>query len=251
MCLLPIRGSIGAEVARIVTRSAARKGKGLLLLGCWLAAAGAGCQRGGAPASSGGLARTPTPDRGGPARSCDVVLRELRMALSSVSSDCGADADCTCFDHGFGPRGCGLVARRDAVRALERLVDETRRGGCAEAAECPPFECKAYCRPRGAKRGYCAQRDRCVELSDAFEATLAKAPGECKTAADCGRYRAGVGRNCGGVTDRATADALAKIAGQFFAEKCRYQVNCAPRAVRPIACAGGRCGTVLPRLYGR
>jgi len=218
-----------------------------------LCVAAADCARGEPAGAAPPLPATPAaqrsaPDRGGAPRSCEVVLRDLRFALSSVESACERDADCLCFDQGYGPHGCGLVARHDAVKKLQSLVAEAQRGRCAPPAACPRVAaCKPYCRRRGPGPGYCLQRDRCVELSDAFEATLAKASGKCKTVADCGFYRAGVGRNCGGETDRATAKALAKIADEFFANKCRYQVNCAPRMVRPLACIGGMCGSALPR----
>jgi hypothetical protein len=83
--------------------------------------------------------------------------------------------------------------------------------------------------------------DPCEQLTMRFEEILAKGRPGCASDEGCGVYQAGVGHNCGGITDRATANQLAGITEEFFARKCGYVINCAPRAMFRPVCVNGFC----------
>lgn len=80
---------------------------------------------------------------------------------------------------------------------------------------------------------------RCADIGARFASELAKRTDTCSADRDCACYGA-EGGGCGGVTDGATADRLRPISAEFHAEKCRYEVNCAPWACEP-KCVRGKC----------
>jgi hypothetical protein len=82
----------------------------------------------------------------------------------------------------------------------------------------------------------------CVVASAKFRVTLDKHSGSCTTAADCGCYPGGIDRRsgCGGVTDKATAERLQKIADDFHQMKCKLQAHCAAWQCAP-KCSDGKC----------
>lgn len=83
---------------------------------------------------------------------------------------------------------------------------------------------------------------RCAELSRRFDAVLLESTGACTDDADCASYGAGIGENCGGATDKTSADELRGIADEFHgALGCDYTVHCAPRLVYGIECRDGLC----------
>lgn len=202
----------------------------------------AGCPRKPAGPATGDRAveRTDGPGKPEP-RECEDILFDLDQAILGGSNECDRDEDCACFDQSWKEGTCGAVTRRDGIPELEKLAREAGDAGCPLPRPCPTFTCKPHCRPRPHHKGFCTQLTRCVELSEQFESVLAQATNACKTAKDCGTYRAGVGHNCGGVTDGQTAGKLAKIAAAFFEEDCPYTVHCAPRGPFHIECRSGAC----------
>ena len=84
----------------------------------------------------------------------------------------------------------------------------------------------------------------CEELAAQFDVTLSEATGLCEKDADCGSYSAGVGKNCGGATDKASADKLGEITKQFRDAKCPHTVHCGPRTVYGIECRSGHCAEI-------
>jgi len=89
-----------------------------------------------------------------------------------------------------------------------------------------------------------ASVDQCKVLSKRFDAVLRAAPGTCKKNEDCASYSAGVGKNCGGAIDQASAKKLAAITKEFRAAKCGYTVHCAPRQVFGLECRKGVCAEI-------
>lgn len=186
---------------------------------------------------------TPPPDRPPepPARSCKDILFDLEQTVVSEASDCDTNEDCGCFDQEYDEGKCGVVTRKDTIRKIEKFAAEARAADCELPRPCPDFECKPHCRPRPGFTGYCTTLTRCVELSEEFDEVLSGASRKCKTDEDCGIYRAGVGMNCGGVTDIETVRKLADIADEFFKIECQYTVNCAPRAAFHAECRSSTC----------
>ena len=92
----------------------------------------------------------------------------------------------------------------------------------------------------------------CDGHSADFRARMATATGSCTSDAECGCFNPVVGEaGCGGITDRASSDALGVIEATFHADACPWPHRCAPWACEP-ACREGRCvnagmgGRVLP-----
>jgi hypothetical protein len=174
-------------------------------------------------------------------RGCKEILLDLDQAIVASSNACAKDEDCACYGKVWKEGACAEVVQRGALARIEELAKEALAAGCEYPKPCPAFECRAHCRLRSGFDGYCAQLDRCMELSEEFEKVLAGGPGKCKKPGDCAAYRAGVGQNCGGVTDKVTAAKLAKISDEFFGKGCDYTVNCAPRGAFHAECLSGAC----------
>jgi hypothetical protein len=85
--------------------------------------------------------------------------------------------------------------------------------------------------------------DTCPQIAASFRDALKSAGGACTTAADCACYNPVVAdAGCGGVTDRATADALADLERRFHAAGCPWPHQCAAWVCNP-ACVEGRCSS--------
>ena len=82
----------------------------------------------------------------------------------------------------------------------------------------------------------------CDALTERWSTTLAHAPGTCTTAADCACFNGGIEKahGCGGVTDRATAEALEQVRADFAKAQCKSGIDCGAWACAP-KCAAGRC----------
>jgi len=178
-------------------------------------------------------------------RGCREILLDLDQAIVASPNGCAKDGDCACYGQMWREDSCAEVVHRGALPRIEELAKEALAAGCEYPKPCPELECRAHCRLRSGFDGYCAQLDRCMELSEEFEKVLAGGPGKCKKPADCAAYRAGVGQNCGGVTDKATAAKLARISDEFFAKDCDYTVNCAPRGAFHAECLSGTCAQIF------
>ena len=92
----------------------------------------------------------------------------------------------------------------------------------------------------------------CEGHGDDFRARMATATGSCTTDSECGCFNPVVAEAaCGGITDRASADALGVIEAAFHASGCPWPHQCAAWSCEP-ACREGRCvngavgGLVLP-----
>jgi len=81
----------------------------------------------------------------------------------------------------------------------------------------------------------------CKALAQKFDKILGTAKNTCNKDDDCKVYKAGVGKNCGGVTDKQTAEKLASITEEFFKLKCSYSVRCKARKVPKPVCKSGIC----------
>jgi len=178
-------------------------------------------------------------------RECKDILLDLDQAIVASPNGCAKDEECACLGTLWREGMCAEVVHKDAVARIKEFATEALAAGCDYPKPCPGFECKAHCRLRSGFDGFCAQLDRCMELSEEFEKVLAEGSGKCKKPADCGAYRAGVGQNCGGATDKVTAGKLAKIADEFFKKDCDYTVNCGPRGSFHLDCMSGMCVQVF------
>jgi len=175
------------------------------------------------------------------ARGCDEILAELETTATSGSNACESDHDCTCYNLPYKTGTCGLAISKKTNGDLVALTVEAKAAGCDLPVSCPGWKCTPHCNRRPGSEGFCTHLSPCAELSKRFDEVLSGATGKCEKDEDCGVYRAGVGRNCGGVTDAETAGALSGIFGEFFAASCDYVVQCAPRAPFVPRCANGVC----------
>ena len=86
---------------------------------------------------------------------------------------------------------------------------------------------------------------RCAEIVRKMQAELATLPSPCATDRDCVCYGGGVESvtDCGGVSDRATADRIGALQGEFTVAQCAYGVDCAP-SICSTGCRQARCTTL-------
>ncbi|HEY8431399.1 MAG TPA: hypothetical protein VIL20_23625 [Sandaracinaceae bacterium] len=86
----------------------------------------------------------------------------------------------------------------------------------------------------------------CEDIQQQFRHAMARATGRCSADTDCGCFNPVVGEaGCGGITDRATADALSEIEHAFHAARCPWPHQCGPWRCEPV-CRDGRCVNSQP-----
>jgi hypothetical protein len=134
------------------------------------------------------------------------------------------------MEHGRKMRAAPVAARMTGRLVCTLLFVAVGWGGSGVAAAAEPDPAPA--------------QDRCAQLAADFDAALGQATGACEKETDCGSYSAGVGKNCGGATDKASAARLATIKEEFRSLKCPHTVHCAPRKVYGIECREGRCAEI-------
>jgi len=106
---------------------------------------------------------------------------------------------------------------------------------------CVAFDYRGWLADSCTAKGITDTTERCRILSSAFDGVLKRATGRCTDHAGCAEYAAGIGHNCGGVTDAKAAAALARIEQRFRALSCSYSLACAARRRPRPRCQQGRC----------
>lgn len=83
------------------------------------------------------------------------------------------------------------------------------------------------------------QDSSCDKVGAAFRKALAEATGKCEADADCAAWP--ILFDCGGITDKLSADKLRALREVWRAQKCGLGVQCAARIRELPICVEGEC----------
>lgn len=155
---------------------------------------------------------------------------------------CDSDSDCM--------NSCALGATNRGWYASSGAAATECLDGCAGSWAAPPrclggrclaFDFRGWLREDCTLKAIQERGARCRVLSAGFDGVLAKATERCSKDSDCAEFSAGIGDNCGGVTDGKTADALGRIEERFRTLDCPYVLACAARKRPTPRCVSNVC----------
>jgi hypothetical protein len=169
--------------------------------------------------------------------SCRQLHKKYQHGVKNASLKCAANKDCVHYPDGYSTCG-GIVTRAVYEKKMKPIYQElTRRKECRKTYPCPHLGSSRY-KPV-CHKGKCMSF--CDKLADRFATILKKAPGTCKADSDCAHYPGGL-TDCGGITDKTTAQKLKTLFGEMRAKhKCILYRRCAKRVPLVPICEKGHC----------